>query len=214
MPLALPKIQLSVPPIGLAAGFLLLHLLLGFYGFFHWNLSIGLLFGMYWFRPRSEWWAYALLSIMANLAQGAAISLQTLGDPLMLFMQRSWLLTFIGNVPQAFIAMLGVLMLQKHAISPEKASKLAQMSYLHVVALITAVLFTLKDLWYVFAEGSVGDVRRGVIVEMQQIVLPDSLPVLAKFALSHMMGAFLGIMLVLPMAMWVFIPTSSFAVFG
>lgn len=206
MPFALPKIQLSVPPIGLAAGFLFCFLLLGFYGFVHWNLAIGLLFSMYWFRPRSEWWAYALLAIAANLAQGFAVSMQTSGDPLMQFMQNSWLLNFINNVPQAFIGMVGVLMLQKHSISPEKASKLTQMSYVHVVALITAALYTLKDLWYVFAEGSVGNMQHGVIVDMQQIVLPDALPVLAKFALSHVMGAFLGIMLVLPMAIWVFVP--------
>jgi two-component system, NarL family, sensor histidine kinase FusK len=202
----LPKTSFSMPPISVAAGFLLLHVLLGFYGFFHWNLAYGLLFGTYWFRPRNEWWAYALLSILANMAQSAAVSIQTFHDPVALFMQRSWLLTFIGNVPQAFIGMVGVQMLLKRGISPEKASKLAQMSLLHLAALATAALYTLKDLWYVFTEGSVGDVRRGVIVDMQAIIFPDSLPELAKFALSHFMGAFLGIMLVVPMAMWVFVP--------
>ena len=208
MPFTLPKLRCALPPLGIAVGFLLLHLLLGFYGFFHWNLANGLLFSMYWFRPRSEWWAYAMLSILASSVHGFAVSIETVHNPFQLFKQHTWLLNFIGNVPQAFIGMLGVCMLQKRGITPEKASKLAQMSLLHVAALATAALYTLNDLWYVFTEGSVGNVRRGVIVDMQAIELPDSVPFLAKFALSHFMGAFLGIMLVVPMAMWMFAPSN------
>jgi glucose-6-phosphate-specific signal transduction histidine kinase len=67
-------------------------------------------------------------------------------------------------------------------------------------------LYTLKDLSYIFIEGSISDIRRGVIMNMQPIVWLDAFPLLAKFALSHFMGAFLGIMLIVPMATWVFVP--------
>jgi two-component system sensor histidine kinase UhpB len=122
------------------------------------------------------------------------------------FTRQGPLLLLIGNWIHPLLPMAGVAFIQKQGVRPDNAHTLRGMSLLHVSALLVAALYTIKDFWYIFSEGLVGDVRQGRIVDMQPIVLPDSMPALVNFGISHFMGAFVGVILVFPLALWLLVP--------
>jgi two-component system sensor histidine kinase UhpB len=114
----------------------------------------------------------------------------------------------IGNFIWPFPIMLGAWYLKTKSLFYNGPVTIKSMSMLHLAALLTTLFLTLKDLAYIFTEGMVGDVRGAVIVDMQAITYPESLPLLFKFTISHFMGGFLGIMLMVPMMQWLFVPAN------
>ncbi len=185
------------------AAFLGLQLVFGYYAFMLWTLSQGVLFAVYWMRPRREWWCYAALSIAAAVAVSIGVAWHSTGNPGQYFLGLSGLQLIIGNVLQAFIAMVGVSFLIKRGIRADTLGNLAQIGALHLAALINAGLYAVKDVLLVLAQGHISEVRHTALVEKLPLAFPDAYPVLATFALSHAMGAFLGIMLLVPLALWV-----------
>ena len=193
------------PPLWLAV-VVPLQLGLFYFGFFHWLLAAGLLFSIYWARPKREWPAWMLLFTLIVFVHGAIISWQSQGEAIAFLRDYGLMQIVIGNVLFAPLCLAGAWWLRRRGIRMTDAPGLKHMAYLHGAALITAVLLMAKDLAYIFNTGLVGDVVRGQVVNMQPIVWPGSAPKIAYFALSHFMGAFLGIMLVAPVALWLLVP--------
>jgi len=206
MPQTLSPARWSLPPLWIVAVFLGLQLVFGYYGFMLWTLAQGVLFTAYWMRPRREWWCFALAAIGANVAVAIAVAWHSSGNPAQYFQHFSWAQFIIGSVLQAFIAMAGVHFLMKRGIRADTLGNLAQIGSLHLAALITAGLYALKDLLLVLAHGHITDVQQGQTLASLPLKFPEAYPLLASFALSHAMGAFLGILLLVPLALWLLVP--------
>lgn len=179
-----------------------------YYGFFHWMLAAGLMFSVLMVRPRREWPAWYLAFCLASMLQHFTISYLSYGSLGGAYARQSPFLVFIGNWLLPVLVMVSVLTVQRLGFRPESASSLRGMSLLHAGAAMVGLLLMVKDYLYIFGEGMVGDVRGGKIVDMQPILWPESLPLLLKFGMSHFMGGFLGVMLVVPMALWFLIPAN------
>lgn len=198
--------QTSLPPLRWILPVLILHLGFFFVGFFHWMLVAGLIFSVAFVRPRSEWPAWYVLFGSASMLQYFIVSWLSFGSLGGIYAAQGPLLLLIGNWLHPLLPMAGVALAQKQGLRTDNAHTLRGMSLLHVSAVLVAALFTLKDFWYIFSEGMVGDVRQGRIDDMQPIILPDSMPVLVNFGLSHFMGTFVGVILVFPVALWLLVP--------
>jgi two-component system sensor histidine kinase UhpB len=190
----------------LVLGVITAQLLVWYFGFFHWSLLTGLTFFLYWWRPNREWPLWTIVSISETVLMGMLIRWQTYGVAEAFHIFSPGIAEFIiGNFIWPFPIMLGVWYLQEKPLLFNSPVTIQSMSVLHIAALLTTFFLTLKDLAYVFTEGMIGDVRAGVIVDMQAISYPESFPLLIKFAISHFMGGFLGIMLLVPLLQWIFV---------
>lgn len=176
-----------------------------FIGFFHWMLAGGLMFSVFLIRPRGEWPVWYLAFGLSSLLQYFTISYLSFGTILGSFEQQGLHLLIIGNWLSPALIMLAVFTVQRFGFNSDSAASLRGMSLMHAGAALVGVLLMAKDYLYIFSEGMVGDVRAGRIVDMQPIAWPESLPVLLKFGISHFMGGFLGVMLIVPMAIWLLV---------
>lgn len=206
MPPMIKTLQNSLPPLHWILPVMALSVFFFFIGFFHWMLLAGLIFSVAFLRPRGEWPAWYVLFVFASMLQYFLVSWLSFGSLTGSYAAQGPLLLLIGNWLHPLLAMAGVAYVQKQGVRADNAHTLRGMSLLHVSAVLVAALFTLKDFWYIFSEGMVGDVRQGKIVDMQPIILPDSTPLLVNFGLSHFMGAFVGVILVFPAALWLLVP--------
>jgi len=205
MPQTLSSPRWTLPPLWIVAVFLGLQLVFGYYGFMLWTLAQGVLFTAYWMRPRSEWWCFALTSIAATVAVAIAVAWKNSGNPTQYFQNFSWTQFIIGSVLQAYIAMAGAHFMVKRGIRADNLGNLAQIGGLHLAALITAGLYALKDLLLVLAHGRISESHQGQALASIPLTFPDAYPVLATFTISHALGAFLGILLLVPLALWVLV---------
>ena len=159
-------------------------MLVWYFGFFHWSLLTGLTFFVYWQRPIREWPLWTVLSIIATLMMGVLIRWQTYGSAQAFNFFSPGIAEFIiGNFIWPFPIMLGVWYLKSKPLLFNSPVTIKSMSMLHLAALLTTFFLTLKDLAYIFTEGTVGDVRGAVIVDMQAITYPESLPLLFQFTI-------------------------------
>lgn len=192
-PQALPRVLLVLLAVQFAA----------FAGFYHWNIALGVLFLGFWWLPPRWWWLLALGNILQY----------SVGSPLLidgmhwrpehvLGYWASWLQFACGNVMPAFAAMAGAACLRYWGNALDQPADTASMTRLHLAALASATVQTLKDLAYVLDEGQIGDVRQSRIVDMVALGGPDDTQLLIQFALNHFIGGFVGIMLLAPLAMW------------
>jgi two-component system sensor histidine kinase UhpB len=189
----------------LVLGVFAAQVLVWYFGFFHWSLITGLTFFVYWWRPNREWPLWTIVSISATVLIAVITRWQSYGAAEAFHILSPGIAEFIiGNFIWPFPIMLGVWYLKEKPLLFKSPVTIQSMSILHLAALLTTFFLTLKDLAYVFTEGMIGDVRGGVIVDMQAISYPESFPLLIKFAISHFMGGFLGIMLVVPLLQWIF----------
>jgi two-component system, NarL family, sensor histidine kinase FusK len=200
--------RLSFPPLKWLFPAMALAYALFFYGFFHWMLAAGLMFSVFMVRPRGEWPAWYVAFCLVSMLQYFTISYLSYGSLAGSFALQGPLLLFIGNWLLPAIVMLAMASVQRLGFRPEAASTLRGMSLLHAGAAMVGLLLMAKDYLYIFIEGTVGDIRGGRIVDMQPILWPESLPLLLKFGMSHFMGGFLGVMLIVPMALWLLIPAN------
>lgn len=208
MPNMLPSLRLLLPPAKWLIPAIALAYVMFFYGFFHWMLVAGLMFSVYLLRPRTEWPAWYLAFCLTSMLQYFTISYLSFGTLGGAYAQQGPLLLVIGNWLHPLLVMLAVIFVQGLGFRPETASSLRGMSLMHAGAAVVGLLLMAKDYLYIFSEGLLGDVRGGRIVDMQPIVFPGSYPALLKFGLSHFMGAFLGVVLIVPMALWLMIPAN------
>ncbi len=197
-----------LPPAHWALLATALAMLFSFFGFFHWMPFAGVMFGTFLLRPWREWPVWYALFCFATLIQFVIVGYITYGSLWQMYERHGLALLLIGNALHPLLAMIAVCCVQKLGFNAESAVSLRGIIVLHLGAAVLAVLLTLKDFAYIFTEGMIGDVRRGQIVDMQPIVLPDSLVLLVKFGLTHIMGAFVGVMLLVPLALWALVPAN------
>lgn len=197
-----------LPPANWTLSATALAMLFSFYGFFHWMPFAGVMFGTFLLRPWREWPAWYVLFCFATLIQFVIVGYITYGSLWIMYERHGLALLLIGNAVHPLLAMIAVYCMQKLGFNTQSAVSLHEIIVLHIGATVLALLLTLKDFAYIFTDGMIGDVRRGQIVEMQPIVLPDSLELLIKFGLTHFMGAFVGVMLLVPLALWTLVPAN------
>lgn len=185
-----------------------LAMLVSFFGFFHWMPFAGVMFATLLLRPRREWPVWYVLFCCATLAQSVIVAYITYDGLSEMYARQGLSLLLIGNALHPLLAMAAVYHVQRLGLRVQQPMSLHGVILLLRGAALLAILLTLKDFAYIFTEGMVGDVRRGQIVDMQPIILPESLPVLLKFGLSHFMGAFIGVVLVVPLALWALVPAN------
>lgn len=203
-----PPSRLLFPPAKWLFPAMALAYAMFFYGFFHWMLAAGLMLSVFMVRPRGEWPVWYLAFCLASMLQYFTVSHLSYGSLTGSYALQGPLLPLIGNWLLPALLMLTMVSMQRLGFRPEAASTLRGMSLLHAGAATAGLLLMAKDYLYVFVEGMIGDVRGGRIVDMQPIAWPDSLPLLLKFGMSHFMGGFLGVMLIVPMALWLLIPAN------
>ena len=208
MSLVFVRFREALPPALWAFLVLTLAMLLSFFGFFHWMPFAGVMFATLLLRPRREWPVWYLLFCFATLVQSVIVAYITYGGLSEMSTRQGLTLLLIGNAVHPLLAMIAVHHMQRLGLRAQEAISLRGVILLLRGAALLGILLTLKDFAYIFTEGMVGDVRRGQIVDMQPIVLPESLPVLLKFGLSHFMGAFIGVVLVVPLALWALVPAN------
>ena len=198
--------RIDLPPAQWLLPVLLLAVLLLFFGFFHWMLAAGLVFSVLWLRPRSEWPVWYLLFCLASMAQYFVVSWLSYGTLSGSYAHQGPWLLLIGNWLTPLLCMAVLSWMRRLDFRPETATSLRGIALLHLAAALFALLLMAKDFAYIGVDGLVGDVRQGRIVDMQPIRLPESLPLLLNYGLSHFMGGFLGVMLVVPMALLLLLP--------
>ena len=198
--------RIDLPPAQWLLPVLLLAVLLLFFGFFHWMLAAGLVFSVLWLRPRSEWPVWYLLFCLASMAQYFVVSWLSYGTLSGSYAHQGPWLLLIGNWLTPLLCMAVLSWMRRLDFRAETATSLRGIALLHLAAALFALLLMAKDFAYIGVDGLVGDVRQGRIVDMQPIRLPESLPLLLNYGLSHFMGGFLGVMLVVPMALWLLLP--------
>lgn len=176
----LPPLRWLLPVLGLAY-------LMSFYGFFPWLLLAGLIFGITLLRPNSEWPAWLALFMAAVLAQ--VFTRLHVEMPLA---------STVWQAPLDFcltpaLLMLAVLLAQRLGLQAESTASLRGMSLLHAGAALAGLLLVAKDFALRY-------------LESPALLLAEPLPALVKFGFSQFLAAFLGVMLVVPIMLWMGLP--------
>lgn len=168
-------------------------------GFWHWALPVGVLFVATWALPY-RWWP---VLVLAATLQGTLLDLlyQQFTE------QPAWpsaLHFMLGMVAPTLLVIPGVTLLRHQGDELGRPVDMPRVARLHVAALLVASLCALKDLAYVLADGQLIDIdqRQGTIISVHALGTADDLAILTPFVISHFIGAFVGIMLLAPLAMW------------
>lgn len=191
------------PPLGwalLAAGLLLLFT---HFGFYHWQINVGLLFAVFWIRPNREFFAWYLINTLCATAtayKNALLRDQT--DLPFLGLWPSSQSFLLGAMAMPWLVFIGVQLLKHRDIRTANASSFRGMSHLLSAGLVVALMLTLKDIAYVVIDGKISEVKAGRIIDTQILQWANALEVLGSFTISHFMGAFIGVMIVVPLVMW------------
>lgn len=165
---------------------------------FSWDISEGIAFAAFWSLP-GRWWLWLSL---AFVSQGTLIDAWRQSFNELPVWPSLWHY-FLGTITPNIFTMIGVGWLRRHGDELDRPAKIAGIARLHVAALLVAALFAIKDLVYVITEGQVGEILTGgMIANMVPLGTPNDAALLVPFALSHFIGVFVGIMLVVPLAMW------------
>ncbi|MFM6987373.1 MAG: histidine kinase [Arenimonas sp.] len=151
-------------------------------GFRHWYVGVGVLFATFWARPRGDWpWlAAAVAGAYLFDAAGAAGGIGP-------------------RLPSAVLeplpALAGALLARRSAL--DGTIRPARILDLLLAAALTALLVVPKDqvgVWHLGGD----DVRHTGIIEIRTVTLPA----LIHYGITHFMGAYLGIILVMPGVLW------------
>lgn len=178
-----------------------LNLLLGTVGFFHWGVQFGFLFSVLWLQPLRRWpWLLAVAFLCAFASAGMSWFATRDQAPFLWFWPGPGEFV-IGNLSPLAVA-AGAFILKCRRISGWRVPDLQAMRWLHMAVLAAAVLASLKDVAYVLYEGRVGDIRlleRGNYVALGA---DGDWQVLGYFFLTHLVGAFVGGVMVATLAWW------------
>ena len=171
--------------------------------FFHWNIGLGVMFlGFWWLSPR--WWWLLAVGIILQFAITSPLEIGGMERHADYFLGywRSWQQFMYANILPPFVAMGGPLLLRLSGDALEGPAGTTAILHLHIAALVSAILASLKDLAYVIDDGQVGDIRDNRIVDMVPLGGPHDIQLLGQFAIDHFIGAFIGIMLLAPLLLW------------
>lgn len=172
-------------------------------GFFHWLIANGALFAALWWLPR-RWWPWlCAATIAARHANGVIVALHS-RDILDGFLGY-WpgpLQYVLGNVLEPFLVMAGVLVLRRVSLAPAGPMSPDRFVVLLVGGLVSGLMVAAKDVAYVISEGRVGDVRANLRGNYVALGTPDDAAILGTFAISHVLGTFIAILLVASWVPW------------
>ena len=192
-----------LPPPGLAMLVAVLLLVFTHFGFYHWFIKAGLLFAVFWIRPNREFLAWYGINTLCSVLNAYKNLLLRGQEPLpFLGLWPSLELFLLGTMMLPLLVFAGVQLLKYRRVRTGNAQTFRGMSLLLGSALLVALLLTVKDIAYVLVDGKISEVKAGRIVETVQLSWPVAFDALGSFAISHFMGAFIGILLVAPLAMW------------
>ncbi len=190
----------------LVAAFVVVHVALAYVQFYHWTITNGLLFAVLWLLPRRWWPALFAATVAARIVNGVATyTLSGISGPFLGYWSDP-LQFVLGNVLEPFLVVTGVLALRAWRVLPSTPVTSRTIGLLHIAAAISATAVVAKDLVYVFNDGFIADVRRGIVFNPVPLGGPGSWDLLGAFAIKNALGTFIGIMLVAPLACWMATP--------
>lgn len=156
--------------------------------FYHWELGPGLLFITLWCFPH-RWWPWALVAAVATHAHGGAAL----------------------AVAEPLLVMGGVMLLQQWGVEPGSQVSLRSMGRAHLAALIAATGIALAE---VLAALAIPESDRALLGDLAGAAPfgGDSLAsLLGNLWLRHLLGDFIGIMLLIPLACWAAAPSTRYS---
>ena len=196
-----------LPPLKWALAFALGQLLFTHFGFYHWLIQAGLMFAVLWIRPNREfpfWYAVNTACFVLTAWKNLWLREQS---PMPFFgLWPSFELFVLGTLAMPVLVYAAVQLLKARGIRPQDGSGFRGMSYLLGAGLLAAVLLTAKDIAYVLTDGKISEVKAGRIIGTEALSLSNAVELLGSFVISHFMGAFIGIMMVVPLVMWIAVP--------
>ena len=196
--------RLQWPPIAWVLGIGFLLLLFTHFGFYHWYIKAGLLFAVFWIRPNAEFGAwYAVNTLCSTLNAYKNLVLRGQSEQPFLGLWPNAELFVLGTMMLPPLVFIAVQLLKSKGIGTANASSFRGMSYVLGAGLATALLLTLKDIAYVLTDGKISEVKAGRIIGTVQLEWSNWFEAMGSFIISHLMGAFIGVMIVAPLAMWI-----------
>lgn len=174
------------------------------FGFYHWLIKAGLLFAVLWIRPNTEFLSwYAINTLCSTLTAYKNMIIREQSDLPFLGLWPSAELFMIGTMVFPVAIFMAVLWLKDKGIRTDNANTFRGMSYLLGAALITGLFLTIKDIVYVLTDGKISEVKAGKILGTVQLEWSNWFDALGSFIIGHFMGAFIGVMIVAPLVMWI-----------
>lgn len=173
------------------------------FGFYHWLIKAGLLFAVLWIRPNTEFLSwYAINTLCSTINAYKNLILRGQSDLPFLGLWPSAELFFVGTMLFPIAIFLAVQTLKSNNVRTDNANTFHGMSFVLGAGLLTALMLTLKDIAYVLIDGKISEVKAGKILATVQLDWTNGFESLGSFIISHFMGAFLGVMIFVPMVMW------------
>lgn len=170
---------------------------------YHWGFAAFVPFMAFWILPYRYWPWLVLTQIAVAISTGVLVSRVT-GDADTQFLGH-WpgpvqfaLGTFVNPVTN----MIGPWIMRRAGIDPFGKVTPRTLGWLHVAAIANFVPPVIKDIIYVTYEGRIGDVRHNIRGGYSALGSRDDLQRLAEFAISHLMGGFIGVMITVPLVLW------------
>lgn len=209
MPPRLPRWFSVLPePVQVLLGcavFAIAYFLFNQIGFYHWGVGAWIPFVAFWVLPTRCWPALVLTQMAVSLWLGVVVSrVSADGDNAFLGHWPGAAQFLLGNFVNPVTNMIGPWVMRRAGIVPWQRVTPQALVWLHVAALANFVPPVIKDVFYVLIEGRVGDVRHNVRGGYVGLGDPDDWRILGEFALSHLLGGFVGIMITVPLALWWF----------
>lgn len=179
--------------------------------FWHWNLEAGIYFACLWLAPRRAWWWMALGYALSNEALVLWADWQQPEDPVYGDGHAGSFAPVLaahvlGLWADPFLCVLPVALLRRKVPRIGSIATSSGTVWLHIAALLAALLQTVTDLLYVANSGWVADVRDYAVVDSVRITRDNVLPLLSAFGLKNLLGYFLGTMLAVPVLAWMVEP--------
>ena len=207
MPPRLPAWFLALPaPLRLVLGCLLFgitYFIGNQVGFSHWGVAAWIPFVAFWLLPYRYWPALVVTQVLVGITTGILVTRVSGGD-------ESAFLGYWAGAPQFFMGnfvnpitnMIGPWVMLRARVLPWARVTPRALGWLHVAAIANFVPPVIKDIVYVLYEGRVGVVRHNVRGGYVGLGGAGDWRVLGEFALSHLLGGFVGLLITVPLAMW------------
>ncbi|GAB2668030.1 histidine kinase [Arenimonas aestuarii] len=156
--------------------------------FYHWELGTGLLFITLWCFPR-RWWPWALAAAMVSHPHTGPLT----------------------AVAEPLLVMSGVILLRAWDIRPGAEVSLSRIGLIHVAALVAAAGMAVVEVVVAVAspESWRPDLRE--LAGAAPFGEASRASLLGNLLLRHMLGDFIGILLVAPLAYWPCTPSAPHA---
>lgn len=183
--------------IAFGAGYWLLMAL----SFLHWNLATGLLFLALWLMPRRYWTGVVLATMLTRSLNGVLIGWRNSIDDDFLRYWHDPTAFVLGNLFEPFPVVVVVALLLRAGIRPLALARIEAVKAFLYAALATAGVLTSKDLLYVLNEGIVSDLRRSMLIDTLPLA-GENASLLGFFFVKNLLGHFIGILLLTPLAAW------------